>query len=94
MKVPVKFSSHAVEKMLRRNVKISDVYATLKAPDEIYEDVEHETFIAIKKVNAKFIILAYKMENSRAKVITLFYTTKLDRLLKTKTARGAWKKTK
>jgi hypothetical protein len=80
--------------MLRRNVKISDVYATLKTPDEIYEDVEHETLIAIKKVNAKFIILAYKTENSRAKVITLFYTTKLDRLLKAKKVRGAWKKTR
>ena len=94
MKISVKFSSHAEEKMLRRNVKISDVHMTLTAPDEIYEDIEHETLIAIKKVNAKSIILAYKMENSGAKVITLFYTTKLDRLLRAKTVRGAWKKTK
>ena len=90
----VKFSSHALEKMRSRKVKISDVYATLRAPDEIYEDIEHETFIAVKKVNGKFIILAYRMEKDGAKVITLFYTTKLDRLLKNKTARGAWKKTK
>lgn len=43
-------------------MKIADVYATLKSPDEIYEDVEHGTVVALKKVNAKSIILAYKME--------------------------------
>ena len=75
-------------------MKISDVFATISTPDDIYEDIEHRTLIAIKKVNGKSIILVYKMENDRAKVITLFYTTKLDKLLKTKKARGAWKKQK
>jgi hypothetical protein len=94
VKIPVKFSSHAKEKMLSRNVKISDVHATITKPDDMYEDFEHGTFIAVKKVNDNSIILAYKMENDGAKVITLFYTTKLDKLLKTKTAKGAWKKQK
>ena len=89
-----KFSIHAREKMHSRNVKVSDVHATLTFPDALYEDVEHGTHIAIKKVNGNSIILAYKMENDGAKVITLFYTTKLDKLLKTKTARGAWIKQK
>jgi hypothetical protein len=80
--------------MLNRNVKISDVYATTRNPDETYEDCEHSTLVSVKKINAKFILLVYRMENDEAKVITLFYTTKLDRLLKTKKARGAWKKTK
>jgi Domain of unknown function (DUF4258) len=80
--------------MLSRNVKISDVFTTISTPDDIYEDAEHGTLIAIKKVNGKSIILSYKMENDKAKVITLFYTTKLDKLLKTKKARGAWKKQK
>lgn len=94
MKTPVKFSSHAKEKMLSRKVKLSDVFATITTPDDAFEDVEHGTLIAIKKVDGNSIILAYKMENDGAKVITLFYTTKLDKLLKTKTARGAWKKLK
>jgi hypothetical protein len=80
--------------MISRNVKASDAYETITAPDVIYDDVEHETIIAIKKVNGNSIILAYKMENDGAKVITLFYTSKLDRLVKTKVARGAWKKKK
>jgi len=50
--------------------------------------------IAIKKVNGNSIILVYKLERDGAKVITLFYTTKLDKLLKSKTAREAWKRAK
>jgi len=40
--------------------------------------------VAVKKVGAKFIILFYKMEANVVKVITLYYTTKLGRLLKPK----------
>jgi hypothetical protein len=80
--------------MHRRNVRIADVYATIKSPDEVYEDVEHGTIVAIKKINAKSLILAYKMEAEIVKVITLYYTTKFDRLLRAKMVRGAWKRVK
>jgi len=90
----VQFSHHALEKMRKRHVRTSDVYATLEAPDEVYKDVEHKTLIAVKKVNFESIILAYKMNANVVKVITLYYTTKFDRLLKSKTVRGAWKNTK
>jgi hypothetical protein len=33
-----------------------------KSPGEVYEDVEHGTVVAMKKVNAKSVILAYKVE--------------------------------
>ncbi|MGC8939112.1 MAG: DUF4258 domain-containing protein [Candidatus Bathyarchaeia archaeon] len=90
----VQFSRHALEKMRRRNVKTADVYATIKSPDEVYEDVEHGTVVAMKKINTKSIILVYEMEAEVVKVITLYYTTKLDRLLKAKMVRGAWKRIK
>ena len=80
--------------MRSRGVKTSDVLAALKEPDSVYNDVEHGTVVSIKKVNGNSIIAAYKMENDIAKVITLFYTTKLDKLIRAKTARGAWKKQK
>jgi hypothetical protein len=94
VKTPLKFSSHAKEKMKIRKIKVSDVDAAITTPDNAYEDVEHGTLIAIKKVNGNSIIVAYNIVNDGAKVITLFYTTKLDKLVKTKTARGAWKKVK
>jgi hypothetical protein len=34
------------------------------------------------------------VKTADVKVITLYYTTKLDRLLKAKTVRGAWKRIK
>jgi len=90
----VRFSRHALEKMRRRDVKASDIHATLKFPDEVYEDVEHGTFVAVKRVDAKSIVLVYKVEGEVVKVITLYYTTKLDRLLKAKLVRKAWKEIK
>jgi len=90
----IQFSQHAMEKAHRRGVNMSHIYQTLKTPDELYEDVEHGTIIAIKKTNDKFIILAYREEARIVKIITLYYTSKLDKLIKSKTVRGAWKKVK
>jgi hypothetical protein len=94
VKISIKFSGHAEEKLKLRNIKMPDVTATLTTPDSLYEDLEHRTLISIKKVNGNSIILAYRMENDGAKVITIFYTSKLDKLVRTKTVRGAWKKLK
>jgi hypothetical protein len=90
----IQFSRHALEKARRRGVNMSHIRQTLKTPDELYKDIEHETIIAVKKANDKFIILAYRKENQTVKVITIYYTTKLDKLIKSKTVRGAWKKIK
>ena len=90
----IEFSRHALEKALLRNIKMQHIRRTLKNPDELYEDTEHSVTIAIKKINEKSILLAYTKENELVKVITLYYTTKLDRLIRAKTGRGAWKKTK
>jgi len=90
----IELSRHALEKALFRNINMQHIRRTLNNPDELHEDAEHGVTIAIKKVNQKSIILAYRSENGLVKVITLYYTTKLDRLIKAKTGRGAWKKTK
>lgn len=94
VKIGVKFSIHAKEKMQSRGVNISDILAAVAEPDSLYNDFEHGTLIAVKKVNGNSIIIVYKIENNEAKVITLFYTTKLDKLIRAKVARGAWKKQK
>ena len=73
---------------------MSHIYETLKGPDEVYEDIEHGTMIAVKKINKESIILAYMGGAEVVKIIALYYTTKLDRLIQSKTVRGAWKKAK
>jgi len=88
----IKFSRHALEKAHWRKVKIQHIRLTLRNPDELYEDVERGVMIAIKKVDEKSVVVAYREEEDLVKVITLYYTTKLDRFIKAKTVRGAWKK--
>ena len=90
----IQFSHHAMEKAHRRGVNMSHIYQTLKTPDELYEDVEHRTIIAVKKTNDKSIILAYKEDAEIVKIITIYYTTKLDKLIKSKTVKGTWKRVK
>ncbi|MEM3641611.1 MAG: DUF4258 domain-containing protein [Candidatus Bathyarchaeia archaeon] len=87
------FSRHALEKARKRGISMSKIYQALEDPDELYEDIEHKTKIAIKKTNSKLVILAYTKEKETVKVITVYYT-KLDKLLKSKTERGAWKRIK
>lgn len=90
----VRFSRHALEKMQKRDIKSPDVYDALRSPDESYEDVEHDVRIVIKKVNRKSVIVAFVEEGDVVKVITLYYTVKFDRLVRSKMVRGAWKKAK
>ena len=90
----VEFSRHALEKVRKRGVSMSDVYGALGVPDELYEDVEHGTLVAVKKVYDKFVIVAYREEDSVVKVITVYYSFKFDRLLRAKMVRGAWKRIK
>ena len=94
MKIQLKFSVHAKDKMKIRKVRVSNVYAAITTPDNAFEDVDHGTLIAIKKVNGNSVIVVYNLVSDGAKVITLFYTTKLDKLVKAKMARGSWKRVK
>jgi hypothetical protein len=66
--IPVRFSSHAQEKILSRNVKISDAFATISTPDDIYEDVERGALIAIKKVNGNPSSLFTKWRTTELKL--------------------------
>jgi hypothetical protein len=88
------FSYHALEKAHRRGVDLSYLHQTLETPDELYRDIEHKTIIAIKKTDDKFVVVVHRREDKTVKVITVYYTTKIDKLIKSKTGRGAWKKIK
>ncbi|MGQ9469151.1 MAG: DUF4258 domain-containing protein [Nitrososphaerales archaeon] len=90
----IQFSHHALEKAHRRGVSMSRIYQALKTPDELYEDIEHKTLVAVKKTDEKYIILAYRKEAELVKLITIYYTTKLDKIIKSKTVRGVWKRIK
>jgi len=50
--------------------------------------------IAVKKVDDKSVIIAYGEEYGVVKVITVYYTVKFDRLVRSKVVRGAWKRVK
>lgn len=68
MKIPIKFSSHAREKIQIRSVKISDVYETITTPDELYVDVEHGTLLLSKRSTVTPLLLLTKWRTIQLKL--------------------------
>ena len=58
--------------MQSRGVRVSDMLAAIKEPDSLYSDVEYGTLIAIIKFNGNSIVVAYKLENNRLKLLRSF----------------------
>ena len=68
MKIGIKFSIHAKEKIQSRGVKKSDIILAMKEPESLYQDFEHGTLIAVRKVNGNSIIVVYKIEENGIKL--------------------------
>ena len=45
----IRFSSHASQKMRFRGILVDEVVLTLRSPDEVYVDLEHDTKVALKE---------------------------------------------
>jgi DNA-binding MltR family transcriptional regulator len=54
--------------MRRRGVNMAHVYETLRVPEELFDDVEHDVKIAVKKVNARFVIAVFRKDDEIVKV--------------------------
>jgi len=71
---------------------VAHVYDALERPDEIYEDVENGAMVALRRVDDRSVVVIYRSEGDKVKVITLYYANKIERLVKSKVARGAWRR--
>ena len=89
----IRFSSHASQKMRFRGILVDEVVLTLRSPDEVYVDLEHDTKVALRKIDDKHIVVVYST-NKDICVVTVYYTRKVDRLIRAKVGRGAWRKIK
>ena len=88
----VTYSAHAEQKLLMRNVKREDVARVIANPTEVYEDTEQNGRVAIGSVDGKALVVIYQSVGKAKNVITVFYTLKVEKLVSSKTRRGAWRK--
>jgi uncharacterized DUF497 family protein len=88
----VTYSAHAEQKLLIRKVKREDVARVIANPTEVYEDTERNAKVAIGSVEAKALVVIYESVGNAEKVITVYHALNIEKLLSSKTKRGAWRK--
>jgi hypothetical protein len=68
------------------------VERTIATPTALFEDVEHGARVAVRALDEKSLIVVYRAAGDDTKVITVYHTRNLERLVLSKTERGAWRR--
>ena len=84
-------SDHAKDRLRRRRIDLSEVIDCLSNPDEIFYDVKEKTFVAVKFLNGKILVIIYAVEGDRLRVVTAFRTDKLN-MVNNRIKSGRWVK--
>lgn len=88
----VTYSAHAEQKLLMRKVNREDVARVIANPTEAYEDTEHDARVAIGSVDGKALVIIYQSVGDAKKVITVYHTLNIAKLVLSKTKRDAWRR--
>ncbi len=83
------FTQHAEEQMGIRKIDKKEVIDTLNNPDDLLYDVLEKTFVAVKCLNGKYLIVIFSVDVGFVKVITAFRTDKLN-LVDNRIKKGRW----
>ncbi len=88
----IEYSDHAKQKLSIRKIEQADVQRVIGNPTELFEEIEHGARAAVGTLHGKFLVVVYRTANSDIKVITVYYTRKLEKLVSSNIQRGAWRK--
>jgi hypothetical protein len=88
----VEYSAHAEQKLYVRRITKQDVERTIIESKQRYTDVENNAEVAVGPVNARYLVVVYRVANADIKVMTVYHARKLEKLLSSKIRRGAWRK--
>jgi len=83
------FTQHAEEQMRIRKIDKNDVIDTLNNPDDLLYDVLEKTFVAVKRLNGKYLIVIFSLSAGFVKVVTAFRTDKLS-MVENRVKKGRW----
>lgn len=68
----------------------SQVIEAISNPDSSYKDAESEALVAVKRVDDKRLVVIFLSVDGKVRVITVYFASNVDRLIKRKLSRGAW----
>ena len=82
-------TQHAEEQMRIRKIDKNEVIDALNNPDDLLYDVLEKTFVAVKRLNGKYLIVIFSVGVGFVKVVTAFRTDKLS-MVDNRIKRGRW----
>ena len=85
------FTQHAEEQMRVRKIDKKEVIDTLNNPDDLLYDLLEKTFVAVKRLNGKYLIVVFSLSAGFVKVVTAFRTDKLS-MIDNRVKKGRWVK--
>ena len=88
----LEFTRHAIEKMDARHVSESDAHLALEDPDSMFYDKEWETLVVVKSIRNRYLVILYTHKNGKYRIVTVYFSAKIDKLINSKIRRGAWVK--
>ncbi len=76
--------------MRTRRVSKHKVAMTINYPNLVYEDVESNALVAVRRIERRNVIVIYTVQEGRSRVITVYHASQVDRLIRRKLERKAW----
>ncbi len=80
--------------MRLRSIDEEAVAEVIEKPEQEFDDLEHHAHVTIRANGNRHLIVVYTRRGDATTVITVYSTSKLNKLIATKERRGAWQRTK
>ena len=90
MGLKISLSKHAKIALASRKIKIQSILTALKNPDEKFFDISTNHTVIIKQFGGKALIVVYDITNGAYEIVTVFATTKTEKIIRRKVEIGYW----
>lgn len=85
----ITYSAHAEQKLSIRRIDRRNVEKIITGPNELFQDTEHHANVAVGAVDDRYLVAVYRKVDDDIKVIAVYYTRKVDKLVTSKMQRDA-----
>ncbi len=86
----MRFGKHAEIAMVTRRIKAEQILLTLKKPETRFFDISTGHIVAIRRINGKSLVVVYDIVGKTYEVVTVFATSKTQKIIKRKVEIGYW----
>ena len=86
----IRFGKHATIAMAARRIKSELILPTLEKPDEKFFDISTGHVVVVRQINSSSLVVAYDIVGKTYEVVTVFETSKIEKIIKRKVEIGYW----